>query len=102
MLYVVLQCGYTNVLYISDKYCEKVLSISPLFHCNHSLIACFQHSNHLGPLSEEWKHVSQVKPVSYFPYTISLLTYFCCYLSVSCVFVFVFVCVGACRRRHKK
>lgn len=65
--------------------CAKVES--PLFHCKHSLIACFQHSNHLGPFSEEWKHVSQVKPISYFLYTISLLTYFCRYLSVFVLYV---------------
>lgn len=58
------------------------------FHCKHSLIACFQHSNHLGPFSEEWKHVSQVKPISYIPYTISFVD-----ILLPLLVCFCFVCL---------
>lgn len=62
-------------------------------HCNH----WFQHPNHLGPLSPEWKHVSQVKSVlhiSSFPHVdrfLPLLVFFVCL----CVVV-------VCRHRHKR
>lgn len=57
----------------------------------------FQHPNHLGPLSPEWKHVSQVKSVlhiSSFPLVdmlLPLLVFFVCL----CVVI-------VCRHRHRR
>lgn len=50
---------------------------------------CDQHSSLLGPFSEEWKHVSQVKDIMYFLLVSSPLSYFCPHLSV----FFFLVCV---------
>ena len=76
------------------KACRNLLHFTAIIH----LIACFQHSHHLGPLSSEWKHVSQVKPTSYFPHTIPLVditfALLVCFLCV-CVRVCVCVCVHA-------
>lgn len=61
------------------------------------LAACFQPSNLLGPFSEEWKHVSQVKGIT-FGHAFSLLT-----LLSSLVFSCgPRLCAWADRRRHKK
>lgn len=85
-------CGCPNLLYALNIVRRPVKSS---FHCNHSLIACFQHSNHLGPLSEEWKHVSQVKPISYFSLYYFLVDILLPLLVCFCVFVFARVCVCA-------
>ena len=69
-----------------DAYCKR--ACQDLYF---TAIIRFQHPNHLGPLSPEWKHVSQVKLISTYPSIISLLTYFCHYLSV-----FVCLYVGDC------
>lgn len=76
---------------------EKALSEYQLIHRNHSLIACFQHSNHLGPLSEDWKHVSQVKP----QYHTFLIPFPCFHtFAITCLFLFCMF-VGACSHSHK-
>lgn len=76
---------------------DKALSEYQLIHRNHSLIACFQHSNHLGPLSEDWKHVSQVMP----PYHTLLILFPRFHtFAITCLFLFCMF-VGACSHSHK-
>lgn len=79
----------------------KPSNVSPLpwifaWKCFYDLFltACCQHSSLLGPFSEEWKHVSQVKDIMYFLLVSSPLW---CTFVITCLFLVLFVCVcGVC------
>lgn len=53
------------------------------------LTACSQQSNHLGPFSEEWKHVSQVKDI-----VVARVLYLWTLLSSLAVSFACLLCVG--------
>lgn len=57
------------------------------------LTVCCQHSSLLGPFSEEWKHVSQVKDIMYF---LLLSSPLCHTFVISSVFICLFVCFFVC------
>lgn len=54
---------------------------------------CCQHSSLLGPFSEEWKHVSQVKDIMYF---LLLSSPLCHTFVITCLFFVLFVCLCVC------